>query len=155
MEFNTQRSAFSLMELIIVMMIVAILAAVGTPRLFDSLKFHHVESATKRIVLDIEQARQRAVSTSTVQTVQFTPASHSYSLPGVPHPDHPSVAYSVELSAAPYFVSLSLVDFQGGTDLQLDHYGTADKDGQIIVSSGSHQRTITVTAATGEISVTP
>ena len=155
MPFSTPRNAFSLIELIIVMMVIAILAAVGTPHFFDSLKSHHVESAAKRIVFDLSQAKQRAVATGAPQSVLFTPSSHSYTLAGVQHLDRSPITYMVELSQTPYFVSLSIVDFQGSTDLQFDHYGMADADGQIVISAGAHQRTINFTAATGEVSVMP
>ena len=126
----SKRVGFTLIELIIVMLVVGILAAAGTPVFFDSLAFHRVESAARRIVVDLNQAKNQAVTTSSPQQIQFTTDSNSYVLPGLQDLNHPSESYSVDLSEGPYFAQLSSVDIQGGTELQFNHFGTANKDGR-------------------------
>ena len=48
---TTVKQGYTLIELVIVMLVLAILAAVGGPRFYESLAFHQVESAASRAKL--------------------------------------------------------------------------------------------------------
>src|SRR5437870_13428346 len=61
--------AFSIFELIIVVLIMSILGAVAAPKFFDSLLFHRVESAARRVKTDLELARTQARLTSASQSI--------------------------------------------------------------------------------------
>ena len=63
--------AFSILELLIVALVMSILAAVATPTFFDSLLFHRVESAARRVKADLELARMQARLTSASQSISF------------------------------------------------------------------------------------
>src|SRR3954451_11139261 len=63
--------AFSIFELVIVCFIMSILAAVAGPKFYDSLLFHRVESAARRVKADLELARSQARLSSASQTITF------------------------------------------------------------------------------------
>ena len=69
---NGRRRAFTIIELVIVILIMSIFAAVAAPAFLDSLLFHRVETAARRVKADIDYARQRARLTSAAQSVTFT-----------------------------------------------------------------------------------
>lgn len=150
---RTRSAGFTLLELVIVVMILGIMAAVAVPRYAESLSQHRVGAAARRIEADLELARRRARISSTGQSVQFDTGSHSYVLPGVPHLDHPGQDYAVELGRPPYTASILSADFGGDTELLFNGYGFPDSAGTIVVQSGKYQKTITVDPDTGGASV--
>src|SRR5437763_1911264 len=85
--------AFSIFELVIVLLIMSILTAVAAPKFFDSLLFHRVESAARRVKSDLELARTQARLTSASQSIAFTNSSSSYTLAGVKSLDRPGATY--------------------------------------------------------------
>src|SRR6478735_8296484 len=86
-------SAFSIFELVIVCLIMSILGAVAAPTFFDSLLFHRVESAARRVKADLELARTQARLTSASQSVTFT--GSVYTLSNTKSLDKPGSVYSV------------------------------------------------------------
>ena len=150
---RTRSAGFTLIELVIVVMILGIMAAVAMPRFADSLSQHRVDAAAKRIEADLELARRRARISSAAQSVQFDAGAQSYVLPGVPHVDHPDRDYQVELARPPYEASIVSADLGGDSELLFDGYGAPDSAATIVIQSGKHQKTITVDPDTGEASV--
>ena len=61
---RSRRCAFTFIELVIVLLVMGILTAVAAPKFFDSLLFHRVESAARRVKADLELARTQARLTS-------------------------------------------------------------------------------------------
>ena len=56
------RGAFSLVEVIVVVLILGILTAVAAPRMSTALQHHRLEVASARIIADLELARKTAMS---------------------------------------------------------------------------------------------
>ena len=145
--------AFTLAELLIVTLIIAILAAVALPKYGNATANYRALASAKRIAADLALARQHAKSTSSSQTVQFTETSESYVLVGMDDPDHPDSLYQVDLTASAYPAVLDDVDLQGGDVIIFDQYGRPDVGGTITVLSGDFEYTVTVDANTGKASV--
>lgn len=139
--------------MVIVVLIVSVLAAVAAPKFADTLHRTRAESAAKRIKADLGLARQNAISRTSTQTVQFTPATDDYTLPGMADLDHSSQTYSVDLAAAPYNVVLVSATLGGDSDVQFDQYGQPDSGGTITVESGAFKKTVTVDPDTGQASI--
>lgn len=143
------RSGFTLPDVLISVLIIGILAAVAGPKYAKTVKLLRAESAAKRIKVDLGLARQNAISSSAAQTVQFTPSTDSYTLPGMADLNHSSQTYSVDLAAVPYDVVLVSATLGADTDIQFDQYGQPDSGGTITVQSGNFLQTVTVDPDTG------
>jgi len=75
--------AFSLIEVVLVLSLLAVVAAIAIPRYAASLSHYRLDAAARRVAADLALARQRAKTTGTSQPVAFAVAANSYSLPGV------------------------------------------------------------------------
>ncbi len=138
-----------MVEVVLVIVIIATLAAVAVPRFSNTLARQRVEAAARRIVADLALAQRRARTTNASQTVRFTLGTHEYTLIGMPHPDHPSSAYEVLLSEEPYRASIVSADFGEDLEIIFDVFGVPDSSGSVVISVGNHVRTVTVEAVTG------
>ena len=148
-----QRSGVTLIELMIVVLIIAVIGAAGTPTFFRSLSFHRAESAAQRIKVDLELARQRAKTASASQSLEFRLGSHAYVMPGVPHLDHPLDTYQVDLQGPPYRSTIVSASFGGDEIVIFDGFGILDSGGAVIVQSGQFQKTISLDPDTGKARV--
>jgi prepilin-type N-terminal cleavage/methylation domain-containing protein len=145
------RFAFTLVELVIVVMIVSVLAAVAVPTFYDSLLFHEVESAARRVKSDLELARQTARLTSATQSVTF--AGSAYTLTTAKNLDNQHNDYAVDLSAAPFNLKQVIADFDGATSVSFDGYGMPTSGGTVELLSQSLKCIVTLDADTGEVSI--
>ena len=104
---------------------------------------------------DLKYAQQRAKSTSSSQSVVFTPSTDSYTLPEATDMDHPGAPYIVDLTETSYSASLVSASFgASGGNVVFDMYGRPDNSGTVVLSVGAQQRTINVDAS-GNVSVLP
>ena len=147
-----------MVEMVVVMLIMGIFAAAAVPTFYDSLLFHRVESAARRVKADLELVRQTARLTSTEQTLTVIGNTYTAS-PAVAHLDRPTLPYSVDLSKPPYSVVVA-ANFGGFTEVRFNGYGTPRRPngtplvtGTVIVQSGSHQCTVTLDGATGQVTM--
>ncbi len=136
-----------------VLLVVAIMATVATPRFGKALSQVRVDRAAQQVKVDLEFARQRARTTSASQVVQFDIATNSYTLPGVAHLDHPGTDYAIHLGKSPYEVTLVSADFDGDAQLVFDGYGVPDSGGTLVMKRGDYQTSITLDPATGKASI--
>lgn len=146
---------FTLAETVIVLAIVGILAAIAVPRLSSSIALQRVEATARRIVVDLAFAQRRAKSSNAAQTVRFDTVTQEYIFVGMPHPDAPAREYGVSLQKEPYRATLVSVNLNNGNSNEIifDVFGVPDGGGSVVISVGSHVRTITVDADTGKASV--
>ena len=69
---------FSLAELVCVVVIIGILAAIAAPRFSNSLALQRVEAAARRVVVDLALVRRQAKSSNASQTVRFDAAAGAF-----------------------------------------------------------------------------
>jgi prepilin-type N-terminal cleavage/methylation domain-containing protein len=139
--------AFTIIELVIVIMITSIFAAVAAPAFLDSLLFHRVESAARRVKSDIDYQRQRARLTSTAQSVTF--AASTYTLSGAKSLNDPTQVYSVNLRQSPYSLDSATANFASTQVLTFDGYGTPSSGGTVTVNGTTGTTTITSSHGNG------
>ena len=145
---NRRRSGLSLLDIVVSVLIIGVLAASAGPRFAGTLEFYRTQTAAERIQIDLNLAREFAISTSSTVLVQFSPATDNYSIPTMSHLDSPSLPYAVEIDAA-YDAEIVSALLGGDSAIQFDLYGQPDSGGTITVQSGGTLQTVTVDPDTG------
>jgi type II secretory pathway pseudopilin PulG len=131
----------------------SILAAAAIPTFFDSLLFHRVESAARRVMADIELVRQTARLTSAQQTLTVTGRTYTTSA-AITSLDRPGQTYAVDLSKSPYYLDAVTANFAGVAEVHFNGYGTPSSGGTVTLRAKDHQCTVELNAATGETTIT-
>jgi len=147
------RRGFTAVEMVIVVLIVGIFAAVAVPRFVGSLNYHRVRAAAQRIQADLELARHHARMKGASQTVVFDVANDSYTIPGVPPLEPGGSDYAVDLQDSLYGVTIVSADFGGLSDVKYNGFGMPTAGGSVVVRCGSYQRSVVVDGETGRASV--
>lgn len=146
-----RRGAFTVIELLIVIVTMAILAGLAIPSFSNTLSERRAYAAAERLRADLQWARQHAISTSTPQPVMFSPGG--YVLQGMRNLDNTSDEYKVDLSGDAHQVRLVSAELGGDKWLIFDIYGNADSAAEIVIAAGEFTKTITVQEITGAVSV--
>lgn len=141
---------FTLIEMVVVVVVMAILGAIAVPRFTSAASHHRADAAAVRIMRDLTLARAHARATSASLTVTFDVATSSYELVGMAHPNRSSEDYVVPLAKEPYRATIVSADFDGDAEVIFDGYGTPDSGGTVIIRNGNWVRTIELDANTGE-----
>jgi prepilin-type N-terminal cleavage/methylation domain-containing protein len=154
MAVYSRRRGFTLAEVVCVLVIMTILAAIALPRYAKTLSRYRAELAARRVVADLSLAQRQARFSSTAQTVVFDSAAEACQLIGLPDPDHPGLDYVVNLGAEPYRADIGSVDLGGDAQIVFDGFGQPDSGGSIVVSAGNCYKQIDVDSVTGDATVT-
>jgi prepilin-type N-terminal cleavage/methylation domain-containing protein len=149
---RADRCAFTLVELVIVVLVMSIMAAAATPAFLDSLLFHRVESAARRVKADLELARHTARLISAAQSATFSSTGYALSNT-IKSLDDPNAPYVVNLTAPPYEISSVTASFAGNPSITFDGYGTPSSGGTVVLGTKNHQCTVTLDATSGNVSI--
>lgn len=141
---NPMHRAYTLIELLIVMMVIAILAATGAPKFAESITKFRVEAVVQRIAGDLKYARRTAQQTSAVVTVNFDVANNEYTLSGVTGVNRRGQTFTFALAESEYDCVLVSATFGSGSSLTFNIHGQPSNSGTIVVRCGTLTRTITV-----------
>ena len=150
---RSRRRGLSLIEIVVVVTVLAIVAAVGGTRYVDSLALHRVRGTARRIAADLETARNVARSRSLPVSISFDAAANRYTIVGIANPDHPSAVNSVELADGPLQSDLTAAAFGGDATIVFNAFGMPDSGGTLTVQSGGATQTVAVIAGTGAVTI--
>jgi len=145
-------AGFSIVEIVIVLMIISIMAAVAAPKFADAYMYHKVESAARRIKADLKLTRRVAMAKSQIHTFEFV-TSTKYQLTGIASADHTARGIVVDLAQSPYEMATVTFDLGGDTSVSFNGHGIADSDAQIDIAVGGHSRQITLDAESGVVTI--
>ncbi len=151
---HEKQSGFSIIELVVVLLVMGIVAAAATPSFYVSLRHHELETAARRLALDLEQARHAARVKSQTESLTFTSATTYALSSGVASLKSAGQTYSVDLAAMPYDLDSVTVNLGGPTTISFDGYGNASVGGTIVLALGNQTRTVTLNSTNGQITVT-
>ena len=148
-----RRLGFTFLELVVVILITGIIAAIAVPRFSESVTRYRVESLAWRIVADLETVRQTARAASAAKTFTVDTSSHAYTLGGVTHPDHAMTPYTVYLEEYVPMAHFGTVNLGGDTGIGFNGFGYPDSGGTIEIVIGSQAVTISVDPQTGQATI--
>lgn len=146
-------NGFSLIELVLVVAIMAIFAAIAAPRYGRASGRYRLDLAARRVAADLRMAQSVAKAASTSCTVIFTTGTDQYQLVGVPAPDGQAGDYTVHLSDEPYKADLLEANFNNTAQVVFNGWGLPAHGGAVTLAAGSQQKTVTVDATTGQVNI--
>ena len=91
----------TLLELLLVITIMVLAAAVAIPRYANAMSNYRADMAARRIVADLRWAQARARNQSTSQTITFNLTNSTYQVVGATDPDHIASGYTVDPGRRP------------------------------------------------------
>jgi prepilin-type N-terminal cleavage/methylation domain-containing protein len=153
MNRSCRNRGFTLVELAVVVVIMAVLAQLAIPRYARAISNYRADAAIRRIAADIALAQARARALSTSQTITFSLAQNNYQITGMTDPDHPASTYTVSLADQTTGAALSVVAFGNALSLTFNGYGIPSSAGTITVTSGTASRSLTVAADSGSVTL--
>jgi len=142
-----------MIELMLVMTIVAVFSAIAVPRFSQSTDRYRVDAAAGRIEADFQLARTRARITSSTLTIVFDIDRDQYSIAGLADLNQSGSSYTVELGNGQYEADLISAVFTEGAQISFNGYGVPGGAGTVVLTVGNQQRTISIAAETGEVTI--
>lgn len=154
-------SAFTLVEVIIVVIIVGILAAIAVP-MYTSAASVQLSAAANIVASDLEYAKSMAISTGKTYKVVFdtTAATEGYSLKDsldatITHPVRIGQNYVVSFASDGRLnkVDITSTNFTGNT-ISFNYLGTPNVDsGEILLTAEGSTMKVKIESVTGYISI--
>lgn len=149
--------AFSLLELVLVMTMMAIMLGLAAPRMQSYIEHDRVRRLGGQIALDLAMARSEAIKLRTPVMVKFRTGGNFYTV--VIDGDIATVRgreseYEVRLKRNElYNAEIRRVELDTGENINFDRFGRPDTGGVIVIGSGDSEVTITIDQATGNVTV--
>lgn len=131
--------AFTLVELVMVIVIIGVLGALAVPRFGQAAERQRLQAAADRVVADFALAQDRARAASQSVTIYFDPDQATYKFNDVG-----GEASTVYLGQAPYGVKISDALFGQDSEVEFNAFGVPVDTGSVTLSSNTGSVTITL-----------
>jgi prepilin-type N-terminal cleavage/methylation domain-containing protein len=146
-------AGFSLVELVLVLLVIAIMSAIAAPRYGDALARFRADAAARRVANDLALVQARARSTGTSCAMNFDVSGNRYQLPAENDLKRSGTTYTVDLAGDPYYASVGTVVFGATTAVTFNGFGVPSNAGYVRLSVGKAVRTISIDADNGVATV--
>lgn len=148
------RRGFSLVELVVVMLIISMVAAIGMPRYAAAAQRFRADAAARRVAADLQYVRNNARACSMARTIVFNVTGSSYQAAGIADPVSGGTSYAVSLGAEPYKAFLVSANFGGSSTLSITGFGVPGASGSVVLQVGVERRRIALDSESGETTIT-
>ena len=143
--FRPRAAAFTLVELVVVVMLLGILAGIAAPKYAQAIGRTYLDHAAKRLAMDLRRARAQALHQATTCTITLDLSARSYSCPDLSSLPHKREPLNVSLEQGGYQIGVAWAG-PPPTAITFNHRGES-RSRTVTLSHGGASRTIQVTAA--------
>jgi prepilin-type N-terminal cleavage/methylation domain-containing protein len=141
------KRGFSLIELVVVMVTVALLAAVAAPRFAGSSARSRLRAAGDRLAADMEMLREKARAGSTNVLVRFARAGYVWSLT---NGGQGAESGRTTLEDPPYEITLRTVTTGPNGEITFDGYGGSNATLAVTLGTGVYRLDYEIETAGGK-----
>ncbi|GEM_PF-1595631 len=110
---HPHRAAFSLLELVIVLAVLAVASLIAVPSFVSAAAGRELNAAQQTLLADIQAAKLRARRTSTTHTIKFYPSSNRYIIAEGTDIEREDVILTRDLADTPFNLSLESTTLDG------------------------------------------
>ena len=133
---TTTRTAFSMIELVMVVLIMGIIVAIAAPRFVDAGSGRRLASAKKVIERDINSIQLRAKATGKIHTLAFYPANEIYLAVEGTNIRKEAVVLMRELDEEPFSLDLARTNIGGDQNIVISAFGKFEKAFAVSIADG-------------------
>jgi len=151
--------AFTLAELTIVVLIVAILAAVGLPAISESYSDISLRSSAQRLMSELSYARNLAITDGAKYGLSFSTTGYKVVKVTSANLDDEFAAITSPVTHSPWNVSFAAeritlaASFAGHAIIWFDSTGAPNTSGSVVLTRTGRSLTVSVEALTGRTTV--
>ncbi len=143
------RHAFTLVELIVVLVIISAVAGLALPAYGSALARYRLDAAAFALSRELDRATSHARATSTTVSIRFDTATHVVEFNGLPDRRTNATSFTLDLRESPREARIVSADFASTQTYQISGFGIPSSEGGVTLTNGGMQRSIKVDAATG------
>lgn len=140
--------AFSFAELVMVLAILAILAAIAAPRVGNTLRRQRLDMASRRLMADLQLVRSQAIRDAAERKLELRQATQDYCVPVEVRIGADSC---VEFNEDPYAGVEIVGTSYNPAEVVFNRLGLPQTGGSITLAADFEQVTINISSTTGRV----